>query len=225
MERYDCRTDGSYLYLDDQQRERAELPRLLHEVRSAQLIVQTFTSEGQPSGVVLQKLDLPGRWRRPNPAGFDLADDFFEGRDALASHDMQKASAKAARVGTTCSQANARARPPKTGHREGACLGILPRSRQRVRRPPGHNRPEPCGSVAPCSTSGPVGRPTSQSSSTPAQPLRTEGTICWSAPRTTPTSTGVTACSSRTRMRWARLVDGCQYSRRPFPKRTGLRSA
>ena len=175
MERYDCRTDGSYLYLDDQQRERAELPRLLHEVRSAQLIVRTFTSEGQPSGVVLQKLDLPGRWRRPNPAGFDLADGFFEGRDALASHDTQKASAKAARVGTTCSQADARARRPKAGHREGGRLGILRRSRQRVRRPPGQNRPEPCGSVAPCSTSGPVGRPTSQSSSTPAQPLRTEG--------------------------------------------------
>jgi uncharacterized protein YndB with AHSA1/START domain len=49
MEHYDCRTNGSYLYLDDQQRERAELPRLLHEVRSAQLIVQTFTSEGQPT--------------------------------------------------------------------------------------------------------------------------------------------------------------------------------
>src|SRR5450756_810561 len=64
------------------------------------------------------------------------------------------------------------------------------------------------GSLAPCVTSRPAGRPTSPSSNTPARSLKTAGTICSSAPRTTLTSTGATACSSLTRMPWPTPTGG-----------------
>ena len=44
-----------------------------HEVRPTELIVQTFTFEGMPDGVALEKLRARGPRRRPHPAHRDVA--------------------------------------------------------------------------------------------------------------------------------------------------------
>ena len=119
-----------------------------------------------------------------------------------------------------------RPRPPSFGHATSGVpiLAPLPRSRGRIETAPGQISPKLFGSVAQCSTSRPVRRTTSLSSSTPTPPSRTEGPSARPAPRTNPTSTGATACSFRMRMPWATLTSGYRHSRRPFPERTGVRS-
>jgi uncharacterized protein YndB with AHSA1/START domain len=71
IDHYDCRTGGSYRYLSEHEGEEYGFRGCFHEVRPAELIVQTFTYEGEPDGVALERLVLT-----------DLGD----GRTRLTSH-------------------------------------------------------------------------------------------------------------------------------------------
>ncbi len=88
IDRYDCRTGGSYRYLALLGGEEFGFRGSFHEVRPAELIVQTFTFEGEPDGVALEKLvfeDLGGG--RTRLTSTSLVDS-FEGRDAFVASGM-----------------------------------------------------------------------------------------------------------------------------------------
>src|SRR5690606_32835044 len=53
IDHYDCRTGGSYRYLHIEGAEEYGFRGSFHEVRSPELIIQTFTFEGFPDSVAL----------------------------------------------------------------------------------------------------------------------------------------------------------------------------
>ena len=90
VEHFDCRTGGSYRYLHaDDEGNQFGFYGCFHEVRPAELIVQTFTFDGAPDGVALEKLvfeDLGnGRTRL---TGTSLVDSFAD-RDAFVASGME----------------------------------------------------------------------------------------------------------------------------------------
>ena len=88
IDHYDCRTGGSYRYVHTQDGEEYGFHGCFHEVRPAEVIVQTFTFEGFPDGVALERLeleDLPGG--RSRLTATSLVDS-FEGRDAFLASGM-----------------------------------------------------------------------------------------------------------------------------------------
>jgi uncharacterized protein YndB with AHSA1/START domain len=90
IDHYDCRTGGSFRYVHSSGGHDHGFRGCFHEVRPAELIVQTFTYEGFPDGVALERLvfeDLgDGRTRL---ASTSLVDS-FEGRDAVLSSGMEE---------------------------------------------------------------------------------------------------------------------------------------
>ena len=89
IDHYDCRTGGSYRYLHRNDGEEFGFHGCFHEVRPGEVIVQTFTFEGEPDGVALERVvfeDLgDGRTRL---TGTSLVDS-FEARDAFISSGME----------------------------------------------------------------------------------------------------------------------------------------
>jgi uncharacterized protein YndB with AHSA1/START domain len=89
IDHYDCRTGGSYRYVHRQDGEEYGFHGCFHEVRPDQLIVQTFTFEGMPDGVALEKLVLEdlgdGRTRLTTTS---LVDSFAD-RDAFVASGME----------------------------------------------------------------------------------------------------------------------------------------
>jgi uncharacterized protein YndB with AHSA1/START domain len=89
VDHYDCRTGGSYRYVHKQGGEEYGFHGCFHEVRPSELIVQTFTFEGMPDGVALEKLvleDIGGG--RTRLTATSLVDS-FEGRDAFVASGME----------------------------------------------------------------------------------------------------------------------------------------
>ncbi len=90
IDHYDCRTGGAWRYLHISDGNEFGFHGSFHEVRPSDLIVQTFTFEGDPDGVALERLvfeDLgDGRTRL---AATSLVDS-FEGRDAFLSSGMEE---------------------------------------------------------------------------------------------------------------------------------------
>ena len=89
VERYDCRTGGSYRYVHARGEESYGFHGSFHEVRPGELIVQTFTYEGVPDGVALERMvfeDLPGG--RSRLTGTSLVDSFAD-RDAFVASGME----------------------------------------------------------------------------------------------------------------------------------------
>jgi len=89
IERYDCRTGGAFRYVMVRDGFEAGFHGSFHEVRADELIVQTFTYEGVPDGVALERLvfeDLgDGRTRL---VATSLVDS-FEARDAFVASGME----------------------------------------------------------------------------------------------------------------------------------------
>ena len=89
IDHYDCRTGGSYRYLHRRGDEEYGFHGSFHEVRPNELIVQTFTFEGMPDGVALEKLVLEdlgdGRTRL---TATSLVDSFAD-RDAFLASGME----------------------------------------------------------------------------------------------------------------------------------------
>lgn len=89
IERFDCRTGGSYRYSSVQDGQEYGFYGSFHEVRPAELIVQTFTYEGFPEGVALERLVLEDLGNgRTRLAATSLVDS-FEGRDAFLASGME----------------------------------------------------------------------------------------------------------------------------------------
>ena len=89
IDHYDCRTGGSYRYVHASDGNEFGFHGSFHEVRPSELIVQTFTFEGEPDGVALERLvfeDLGGGRTRLRASSLV---DSFEGRDAFVSSGME----------------------------------------------------------------------------------------------------------------------------------------
>ncbi len=86
---YDCRTGGAYRYVHSDANGEYAFHGSFHEVRAGERIVQTFTFEGMPDGVALEKLlfeDLgDGRTRLTSTS---LCDSFAD-RDAMLASGME----------------------------------------------------------------------------------------------------------------------------------------
>jgi uncharacterized protein YndB with AHSA1/START domain len=89
IDHWDCRNGGSYRYLHVIDGEEYGFRGCFHEVRPNELIVQTFTFEGMPDGVALEKLVLEdiGNGRTILTAT-SLVDSFAD-RDAFVASGME----------------------------------------------------------------------------------------------------------------------------------------
>lgn len=89
VDQHDCRTGGSYRYVHRRDGEEYWFHGSFHEVRPSDLIVQTFTFEGEPDGVALERLVLEdlgdGRTRLTATSLVDS----FEARDAFVASGME----------------------------------------------------------------------------------------------------------------------------------------
>jgi uncharacterized protein YndB with AHSA1/START domain len=89
IDHYDCRTGGSYRYVHASDGREFGFHGSFHEVRPGLLIVQTFTFEGMPDGVALERVrfeDLGGG--RTLLTATSLVDS-FEARDAFIASGME----------------------------------------------------------------------------------------------------------------------------------------
>jgi uncharacterized protein YndB with AHSA1/START domain len=90
IDHYDCRTGGSYRYVHASDGNEFGFHGCFHEVRPSEQIVQTFTYEGDPDGVALERLvfvDLGGG--RTQLRATSLVDS-FEARDAFVASGMEE---------------------------------------------------------------------------------------------------------------------------------------
>jgi uncharacterized protein YndB with AHSA1/START domain len=87
---WDCRSGGSYRYVHSSDGNEFGFHGCFHEVRPNEVIVQTFTFEGVPDGVALEKMTFEdlgdGRTRL---VGTSLVDS-FEDRDAFVASGMEE---------------------------------------------------------------------------------------------------------------------------------------
>ncbi len=89
IDHYDCRTGGSYRYIHRRGEERYGFHGSFHEVRPNDLIIQTFTFEGAPDGVSLERLILEDLGEgRTRITGTSLVES-FEIRDAILASGME----------------------------------------------------------------------------------------------------------------------------------------
>ena len=88
IDHYDCRTGGSLRYLHKRDGEEYGFHGAFHEVQPSELIVQTFTFEGFPDQVALEKLTLEDLGNgRTRLVATSLCDS-FEDRDAFVASGM-----------------------------------------------------------------------------------------------------------------------------------------
>jgi uncharacterized protein YndB with AHSA1/START domain len=89
VQAFDCRTGGAYRYTHSRDGEDYRFHGSFHEVRDNEVIVQTFTYDGEPDSVALERVvfeDLgDGRTRL---TGFSITDS-FEARDAMVASGME----------------------------------------------------------------------------------------------------------------------------------------
>jgi uncharacterized protein YndB with AHSA1/START domain len=89
IDEWTCRTGGAYRYTQLRGADEFAFRGTFHEVRPDELIVQTFTFEGMPEGVALEKLrftDLGGG--RTRLVATSLVDSFAD-RDAFVASGME----------------------------------------------------------------------------------------------------------------------------------------
>ena len=89
IDHFDCRTGGSYRYLHLSDGAEFGFHGSFHEVRPNEVIVQTFTYEGEPDSVALERLVLEDLGNgRTRLTGTSLVDS-FEARDAFLASGME----------------------------------------------------------------------------------------------------------------------------------------
>ena len=89
IDHWDCRDGGSYRYLHVIDGQEYGFRGCFHEVRPNTMIVQTFTFEGMPDGVALEKLILEDLGHgRTRLTATSLVDSFTD-RDAFVASGME----------------------------------------------------------------------------------------------------------------------------------------
>jgi uncharacterized protein YndB with AHSA1/START domain len=90
IDHFDCRTGGSYRYLHRRGADEFGFHGSFHEVRPSEVIVQTFTFEGAPDGVALERAEfeeLEGGGTRLTVTSLVAS---FEERDAILASGMER---------------------------------------------------------------------------------------------------------------------------------------
>ena len=90
VDRWDCRTGGEYRYIHSRDGEEFAFHGSFHEVRPEELIVQTFTYEGMPDSVALEKVVLEDLGDGRTRLVATSLGDSFEARDAMVASGMEK---------------------------------------------------------------------------------------------------------------------------------------
>jgi uncharacterized protein YndB with AHSA1/START domain len=89
VDSFDCRTGGSYRYVHEADGQEYGFHGCFHEVRPNEVLVQTFTFEGFPDEVALEKLVLEDLGNgRTRLVATSLVDS-FESRDAFIASGME----------------------------------------------------------------------------------------------------------------------------------------
>lgn len=86
---YDCRTGGSYRYLHLSDGNEFGFRGCFHEVRTSEVIVQTFEFEGVPDSVALEKLTLEDLGNGRTRLTATSLVDSFAARDAMLASGME----------------------------------------------------------------------------------------------------------------------------------------
>ena len=86
---HDCRTGGSYRYTMSAEGFVGDFYGCFHEVRPAELIVQTFTYADLPDGVALEKLRFEDLGDGGTQLSVTSLVDSFEDRDAFVASGME----------------------------------------------------------------------------------------------------------------------------------------
>ena len=89
IDHYDCRTGGSYRYLHVSDGNEFGFHGSFHEVRPSEVIVQTFTFEGDPDGVALERLRLEDLGNGRTRLTATSLVESFEARDAFLASGME----------------------------------------------------------------------------------------------------------------------------------------
>jgi uncharacterized protein YndB with AHSA1/START domain len=89
VDRWDPRTGGSYRYVAEREGVEFGFFGSFHELRPSELIVQTFTFEGEPDGVALERLVLEDLGNGRTRLTATSLVDSFEGRDAFVASGME----------------------------------------------------------------------------------------------------------------------------------------
>jgi uncharacterized protein YndB with AHSA1/START domain len=90
IDHYDCRTGGSYRYIHSSDGNEFAFHGSFHDVRPDELIIQTFSFEGQPDHVALERVvfeDIGGG--RTRLTATSLVES-FAARDAFVSSGMEE---------------------------------------------------------------------------------------------------------------------------------------
>ena len=85
---FDCRTGGAYRFVMTRDGQEYGFRGCFHDVRPGELIVQTFTFEGEPDGVALEKLKFEDLGDGRTRLVATSVTDSFEGRDAFVASGM-----------------------------------------------------------------------------------------------------------------------------------------
>ena len=89
VDRWECRTGGEYRYIHSRDGEDFGFHGSLHEVRPDELIVQTFTYEGMPDSVALEKVVFEDLGNGRTRLVATSLGDSFEARDAMIAGGME----------------------------------------------------------------------------------------------------------------------------------------
>jgi uncharacterized protein YndB with AHSA1/START domain len=89
IDQWACRTGGSYRYVSIHEGTEYGFYGSFHELRPNELIVQTFTFEGMPDGVALEKLVLEDLGNGRTRLTATSLVDSFEGRDGFVASGME----------------------------------------------------------------------------------------------------------------------------------------
>ena len=87
---FDCRSGGSFRYVMSSNGNEFGFHGCFHEVRPDDLIVQTFTFEGEPDGVALERLQLEDLGGGRTRLTVTSLVDSFAARDAWLSTGMEE---------------------------------------------------------------------------------------------------------------------------------------
>jgi uncharacterized protein YndB with AHSA1/START domain len=89
IDTWDCRTGGAYRYVHRRGEEEFGFRGTFHEVRPDELIVQTFTFEGTPDDVALERMEFEDLGNGHTRLTATSLVSSFEARDAFVASGME----------------------------------------------------------------------------------------------------------------------------------------